>query len=133
LEAALDLFRLPRIAGEFEGEELMVAEGRFGPYVKHASKFYSIPKNIDPLEISESECIEIITIKRTGEIERNIKSFTENPEVKILNGRFGPYITNGKVNAKIPKGREPKEITYPEAVILIAESAKKEPTKRRRS
>ncbi|MBK7266811.1 MAG: type I DNA topoisomerase [Ignavibacteriales bacterium] len=133
LEAALDLFRLPRIAGEFEGEELMVAEGRFGPYVKHASKFYSIPKNIDPLEISESECIEIITIKRTGEIERNIKSFTENPEVKILNGRFGPYISNGKVNAKIPKGREPKEITYPEAVILIAESAKKEPTKRRRS
>ncbi len=133
VEAALELFRLPRIAGEFEGEELMVAEGRFGPYVKHASKFYSIPRNIDPLEISESECIEIITTKRTGEIERNIKSFTENPEVKILNGRFGPYITNGKVNAKIPKGREPKEITYPEAVILIAESAKKEPTKRRRS
>lgn len=132
VEAALELFRLPRIAGEFEGEELMVAEGRFGPYVKHASKFYSIPRNIDPLEISESECIEIITTKRTGEIERNIKSFTENPEVKILNGRFGPYITNGKVNAKIPKGREPKEITYPEAVILIAESAKKEPTKRRR-
>lgn len=133
VEAALELFRLPRIAGEFEGEELMVAEGRFGPYVKHASKFYSIPRNIDPLEISESECIEIITTKRTGEIERNIKSFTENPEVKILNGRFGPYITNGKVNAKIPKGREPKEITYPEAVILIAESSKKEPTKRRRS
>ncbi len=133
VEAALELFRLPRIAGEFEGEELMVAEGRFGPYVKHAGKFYSIPRNIDPLEISESECIELITTKRTGEIERNIKSFTENPEVKILNGRFGPYITNGKVNAKIPKGREPKEITYPEAVILLAESAKKEPTKRRRS
>lgn len=133
VEAALDLFKLPRIAGEFEGEELTVAEGRFGPYVKHAGKFYSIPRNIDPIEISESECIELITTKRTGEIERNIKSFTENPEVKILNGRFGPYITNGKVNAKIPKGREPKEITYPEAVILLAESSKKEPPKRRRS
>lgn len=131
-EEALDLFKLPRIAGEFEGEELTIATGRFGPYVKHGGKFYSIPKNIDPLEIEEKECIELILTKRDVESARNIKSFTENPEIKILNGRFGPYITNGKVNAKIPKGKEPVSITFEEALKLIEESAVKEPVKRKR-
>ncbi len=132
VEEALDLFRLPRIAGEFEGEELTVAEGRFGPYVKHGGKFYSIPKTIDPLEIDQKQCEELILSKRDIESSRNIKSFTENPEIKILNGRFGPYITNGKINAKIPKGKEPAEISFAEALKLIEESALKEPVKKRR-
>jgi DNA topoisomerase-1 len=132
LEEALELFRLPRSAGEFEKDDLLVAEGKFGPYVKHQGKFYSIPKNMDPLSISEDECIDLITSKRDGEIAKNIKSFTENPEVKILNGRYGPYITNGKVNAKIPRGKEPISISYSEALQYIEESAKKEPTKKRR-
>ena len=132
LEEALDLFRLPRIAGEYEGQELVVAEGRFGPYVKHMSKFYSIPKNIDPLSITEEECIELINAKNDAEAARNIKSFIEDPSVKVLNGRFGPYISNGKVNAKIPKGKEPKEITFEEALQYIDEASKKEPAKRKR-
>ncbi len=131
LEEALDLFRLPRIAGEFEGEELVVAEGRFGPYVKHQSKFYSIPKEMDPLSITEEECIGLINSKKDAEAARNIKSFIEDPSVKVLNGRFGPYITNGKVNAKIPKGKEPKEITFEEALHYIDEASKKEPVRGR--
>ena len=132
LEEALNLFKLPRIVGEFEGGEMVVAEGRFGPYVKHDSKFYSIPKGVDPLEISETECVEIIKTKRDTEAARNIKSFTENPEIKVLNGRFGPYISNGNVNAKIPKGKTPSEISFEEALKYLEEAAKKEPAKGRK-
>jgi DNA topoisomerase I len=111
LEEVLDLFKLPRVAGNFEDKPMTVAIGKFGPYVKHDSKFYSLEKTDDPMTVSEDRAIEIIEGKRKAEIEKLIKEFAENADVKVLNGRYGPYVTVGKKNVKIPKGHEPKDIT----------------------
>ncbi|MFN3404672.1 MAG: type I DNA topoisomerase [Cytophagaceae bacterium] len=116
LEDALELFKLPRDIGSYEGKTMTVAIGRFGPYIRHDNKFYSIPKIDDPLEIEEQRGIELIEAKRKADAEKVIKEFKENDEVKVLNGRWGPYIAVGKKNVKIPKGREPQSITLEEAI-----------------
>lgn len=118
LEDALELFKLPREVGIFEEKPMVAAIGKFGPYIKHDSKFYSIPKGEDPLDIVEDRSIEIIVNKRQADAEKLIKEFPENLDVKILNGRFGPYITVGKKNVKIPKDKEPKELTLEECITL---------------
>jgi DNA topoisomerase I len=122
LEDALELFKLPREIGKFEDQPMIVAIGRFGPYIKHDNKFYSIPKEDDPLEITEARGLEILLAKRKADAEKLIKDFPENPEVKILNGRWGPYIAVGKKNIKIPKDREPVSFTLEECLTL-AENA----------
>lgn len=124
LEDALELFKLPKKVGSFEDKEMTVAIGKFGPYIRHNSAFYSLPKDIDPLDVSEEQAIEIILDKRKRDSERLIKTFDENPEVKILNGRWGPYIEFGKQNVKIPKGKEPKELTYEDCKALADAEAK---------
>ena len=112
LEQALDLLRLPRAVGAFEDKEMIVGEGRFGPYVRHNSKFYSLRKEQDPLTISTDEAVELIQTKRQTEAERLIKDFRpEDDTIQIVNGRFGPYIVAGTKNVKIPKGEEPRELT----------------------
>ena len=111
LEEALELLKLPRNVGEFEGSDMIVGEGRFGPYVRHASKFYSLQKEQDPLELTTEEAIELIETKRKVEAERLIKSFPEDETIQVVNGRFGPYIVAGKKNVKIPKGEEPADLT----------------------
>ncbi|MBC7448019.1 MAG: type I DNA topoisomerase [Hymenobacteraceae bacterium] len=111
LEQALDLLRLPRSVGEFEEKEMIVGEGRFGPYVRHNSKFYSLRKDQDPLTLSTDEAVELIQTKRQTEAERLIKGFEEDDTIQIVNGRFGPYIVAGAKNVKIPKGEEPRELT----------------------
>ncbi len=116
LEDALELFKLPRDTGFFEDKAMTVAIGRFGPYIKHDNKFYSLGKEDDPLEITEERCIELILNKRKADAEKLIKEFPENEEVKVLNGRWGPYIAVGKKNVKIPKDREPQSITLAEAL-----------------
>jgi DNA topoisomerase-1 len=103
LEEALKLFEFPRTIGEYEGKDVTVAIGRFGPYVKHDGKFVSIPADIAPSAISLEEAIELINKKRTADANRLIKSFDEDADVQILNGRFGPYIAYQKSNYKIPK------------------------------
>jgi DNA topoisomerase-1 len=103
LEEALKLFEFPRTIGEYEGKDVTVAVGRFGPYVKHDGKFVSIPADIAPSAISLEEAIELIDKKRTSDANRLIKSFDEDADVQILNGRFGPYIAYQKSNYKIPK------------------------------
>jgi DNA topoisomerase-1 len=103
LEEALKLFEFPRTIGEYEGKDVTVAVGRFGPYVKHDGKFVSIPADIAPSAISLEEAIELIDKKRTADANRLIKSFDEDADVQILNGRFGPYIAYQKSNYKIPK------------------------------
>lgn len=125
LEEALELFKLPRELGLFEEETMTVAIGRFGPYIKHAAKFYSIPKEEDPLEITPERAIEIIQAKRKAEAEKVIKLFPENPDIQILNGRYGPYITSGKKNVKIPKDRDPKTLTLEECLDLIEKAPEK--------
>ena len=124
LEDALELFKLPKKVGSFEDKEMTVAIGKFGPYIRHNSAFYSLPKDVDPLDVSEEQAIEIILDKRKRDSERIIKTFDENPDVKILNGRWGPYIEFGKQNVKIPKGKEPKDLTYEDCKALADAEAK---------
>jgi DNA topoisomerase-1 len=121
LSEAMDLFKLPRIVGEFEGKDVKVSVGRFGPYAVHESKFYSLAKTDDPYTIDIERASEIIVAKRKAEAEKLIKSFPGNEEVTVLNGRWGPYISVGKQNVKIPKGKNPADLTLEECLALAKE------------
>src|SRR3546814_14701431 len=87
---------------------MQVNIGRFGPYILHSKKFYSIPKDQEPLDLNQEQAIEIILAKRKKDAEKTIKVFDENPDVKVLNGRWGPFIAFEKQNVKIPKGTDPE-------------------------
>jgi DNA topoisomerase-1 len=119
LEEALDLFRLPRTLDPFEDEELVIGVGKYGPYVRHKSKFYSLSKTDDPFTIEPERAIEIIIEKRAQEENRNIKQFEEEPGLLVLNGRYGPYISFNKKNYRIPKSRKPEELTLEECREII--------------
>jgi len=118
LDEALDLFKLPRVIGSFEDKEMTAAIGRFGPYIKHGSSFYSIPKTDDPMSITEDRAVEIMLSKRKADAEKLIKSFPENPDVLVLNGRWGAYLAIGKNNFKIPKDKTPANLTLQECYTL---------------
>ncbi|WP_418360091.1 type I DNA topoisomerase [Sphingobacterium detergens] len=120
-EDAMELFKLPKKVGVFEDKEMTVAIGRFGPYIRHNSAFYSLPKGVDPLDVTEEECIQIIQEKRQKDIEKVIRVFDENPDAQIEQGRWGPFIRFGKQNLKIPKGTEIEKISY-EDVLKWAEA-----------
>ncbi|MFT6866351.1 MAG: DNA topoisomerase-1 [Cyclobacteriaceae bacterium] len=128
LDEALELFKLPRNLGELEGKVMTAAIGRFGPYIRHDSKFVSLPKEKDPLTITEAEAVELILAKREADANKFIKTFDEDPEVQVLNGRFGAYIKFGKKNVKIPKDKAPESLTYEECKEL----AEKTPDKKAR-
>ncbi len=119
LAQALDLFRLPREVGEFEGKKMTAAIGKFGPYIRHNDAFVSIPKEIDPLVITAAQAIALIEGKRQADATKIVKAFEQNPELKILNGRWGPYIAYGKLNVKIPKNKEVADLTYQECMELV--------------
>ncbi len=123
LEEALELFKLPKQVGTFEDKVMTVAIGRFGPYVRHDSQFFSLSKEDDPHTLTEERAIEIILDKRKKDAEKLIKIFDEDPRIQILNGRWGPYISFGKQNIKIPKGKEPNDLTYQECVDLAEKDA----------
>lgn len=129
LEEALELFKLPRTLGDYEEKTVVAAVGRFGPYIRHDSKFVSIPKGIDPLEISLEEAVDLIEAKRLQEKNKQIKSFPEEPELEVLNGRYGPYIAYKGSNYKIPKTQKPEELTY-EACMEIIKKAGEAPAKK---
>jgi DNA topoisomerase-1 len=137
LDEALALFEYPRALGEFEGEVVAVAIGRFGPYVKHKAAFFSLHKTDDPATIDINRAIEIIIDKRRVESERLIKQFEGPALIQVLRGRFGPYITMDKNNYKIPKGTEPDALTLEDCQRIIkasdAEPKKKVPFKRKKS
>lgn len=129
LEEALKLFDLPRTLGEFEDADVTVAVGRFGPYVRHAGKFVSIPKDISPLEITLEQAEELIKAKREADTKKIVKTFDEEPDLQILNGRYGVYISYKKANYKIPKTvADPAALTLDECMEIIA--SQPEPTKR---
>jgi DNA topoisomerase-1 len=130
LEDALALFSFPKTIGEFEGEELVVALGKYGPYIRHQKSFYALAKTDDPSDVDVDRAIEIIKAKREEEKNRIIREFEENKEVKVLRGRYGPYISIGKKNFKIPKGTDPESLTLEEC-IKISEDPKNEPKKRK--
>jgi DNA topoisomerase I len=125
MEDAMELFKMPREMGNFEELPVVVNIGRFGPYVLHNKKFVSIPKDYDPYSIDLEKSIELIENKRVADANKTIKLFAEDPDMQILNGRFGPYIKAGKKNVKIPKGKEPAELTYEECVTLAAAAPEK--------
>lgn len=125
LDEAFELFKLPRQVGFFEDKDMVVNVGKFGPYVKHDGKYYSLAKTDDPMSVTEDRLIEIIAEKRLQDSNRTIKEFAEDPEAKVLNGRYGPYIAFGKKNVKIPKGTEPASLTYEQVLKLAAETPDK--------
>lgn len=118
LEDALELFKLPRVVGIYKEKEMTAAIGRFGPYIKHGSAFYSLKKEDDPLTIDAERAIQLIEDKIKADSEKLIKEFENAPEVKVLNGRYGPYIVVGKKNVKIPKDKEPQSLTLEECLTL---------------
>ncbi len=120
LEAALKLFQLPRQLGDYEGKAVTVAIGRFGPYVRHENKFVSLGKENDPYTVELATAIELIEKKREEERNRIIQTFSEDPDLQVLNGRYGPYIAFKKKNYKIPKDKDPKALTFEECKDLIA-------------
>ena len=129
LEEVLKLFDFPRILGEFEGKEITVAVGRFGPYIRHDNKFYSLAKTDNPAMVEYDRAVEIINEKRQKDLNNIILTFDQDPDMRVLNGRFGPYITYKKNNYKIPKGTEPSSLTY-EACLAIMEDPKNAPKKK---
>lgn len=128
LEEALRLFELPRSIGEFEGKDVSVGTGRFGPYIKHDGKFISLPKGYDPFEVDIDMAIPLITDKRKKDAEKVIKTFTEDTDLQILNGRYGPYIAYKKSNFKIPKGTAPESLDF-EASMKIVNSTEEKSAK----
>jgi DNA topoisomerase I len=120
LEAALKLFGLPRKLGLVDNKEVSVGVGRFGPFAKHGDTYASLTKEQDPYLITFEEAYGMIEARRELIANRTIKVF-EGTDIQVLNGRFGPYITDGEKNGKIPKDREPASLTQEECVALLAE------------
>ncbi len=136
LEQALDLFKLPRTLGEYEDKEVTIGTGRFGPYVRHDDKYFSLPKTADPMSVTLDEAIALIEEKREAEKQKHIKQFEEDAEMLILNGRYGPYISYKKKNYKIPQNIVPQDLSLQACLDLIklqTEKAETAPAKRRKA
>ena len=129
LEEALELFKLPRIVGELDGEVVKVNTGRFGPYVQLGKLFVSIPKDEDLMELTYERALELIQEKKTSAANNTLASFEERPDVLVLNGKYGPYLKIGKDNFKLPKGTEPSTLTLAEC-LSIAENQPSSKAKR---
>lgn len=129
LEQALELFKLPRVVGKFEDTDIKVGVGRFGPYVQHKSKFVSLTKEDDPYTIVLDRAIELILAKRKRDAERVLKTFGDDVEIQILNGRWGPFISVGKKNYRIPKDVDPKSLSLEDCRKLIKEQDSKKKKK----
>lgn len=129
LEEALKLFELPRSVGEFEDKDVSVGTGRFGPYIKHNGKFISLPKGYDPYSVDLDSAISLIEDKRKKDAEKLIKTFTEDADLQILNGRYGPYIAYQKTNYKIPKGVVPADLDFDAAMKIVKATGEKPATK----
>jgi DNA topoisomerase-1 len=122
LEEALNLFRLPRTAGEYDGEDLVIGIGKFGPYIRHKNKFYSLKKGVDdPYVITRDRAVEIILEKTETDKQRVLQDFGD---IRVLNGRYGPYITKDKKNFRIPKGSDAAKLTKEECISIIEKNDK---------
>ena len=123
LEEVLKLFEFPRTLGEFEGKEVSVSIGRFGPYIKHNSAFFSLAKTDDPNMVDLERAIEIINEKRQKDLQSIIRTFDNDPDMRVLNGRFGPYISYKKSNYKIPKTTDPATLSYEDCLKIVEDPA----------
>jgi DNA topoisomerase-1 len=127
-DEAMELFKLPRLVGEYEGQPIKANTGRFGPYIQHGKLFVSL-KEDTPFSVDEARSIELIEIKREQEANKFISSFGD---IEVLNGRFGPYIKQGKNNFKIPKGTDPKTLTEETCKAIIVATPEKKPVRKAR-
>ena len=121
LEQALELFKLPRMLGEYEGEPVTIGTGRFGPYVLHKKQYTSLPKDVDPMSISIAEAVKLIEGKRKQDAQKLLKSFSEDSKLTVLNGRYGPYLAYNGTNYRLPKAlhEKAKDLTYKECMDII--------------
>lgn len=121
LEEALELFKLPRTVGQYEGSDVVIGAGRFGPYVLHNKKYVSLPKGEDPMAVTLEQAVSLITEKRRQEEERHLKTFEEDAKLEVLNGRYGPYIAYDGKNYRMPKAMHDKarELTYAECMEIV--------------
>jgi DNA topoisomerase-1 len=121
-EEALNLFRLPRSLGEYDGNEIVVGIGRFGPYIRHKSKFYSLKKDVDdPYSVTLERAIEIINEKNESDSKKVIRDFGD---IMLLNGRYGPYLVKDKKNYRLPKGTDTEKLTREECLVIIEKNDK---------
>ncbi|MBN1107666.1 MAG: DNA topoisomerase I, partial [Bacteroidales bacterium] len=122
-EEALNLFRLPRPVGIHEGEEIVAGIGKFGPYIRYKGRFFSLKKGVDdPYSINSERAVEIINEKNEEEKKKVIKEFGD---IRILNGRYGPYLNRDKQNYRIPKNTDAEKLTKEECINIIELSEKK--------
>ena len=134
LKEALELFKLPRELGDFEGSKVSIGTGRFGPYVLHNRKYVSIPKEEDPMTITLERAIKLINEKREAEQKRHLKTFAEDSKLELLNGRYGPYIAYDGKNYRLPKNKldNVEALTYEECMTIIKEAPEPKATRRRK-
>ncbi|RUL59776.1 type I DNA topoisomerase [Prevotella koreensis] len=126
LDEALELFKLPRNLGQFEGSDVVIGAGRFGPYVLNNRKYVSVPKTIDPMEITFEEAVALIEDKRKQEEKRHLKKFDEESDMEVMNGRFGPYIAYNGKNYRLPKALHAKaaELTLEQCMEVVNKAKK---------
>ena len=127
LEEALELFKLPRTVGDFEGHPVVIGTGRFGPYILHQKKYTSLPKGTDPMAVTLDEAVALINEKRQQEEKRHLKTFTEDSKLEVIDGRYGPYLCYDGKNFRLPKNMHQRaaELTYDECMNIINTPAKK--------
>ena len=127
LEEALELFKLPRTLGDYEGMPVTIGAGRFGPYILHNRKYTSLPKNEDPLTITLEAAVSLIENKRKEEDQKHLKTFDEDAKLEVLNGRYGPYLAYDGTNYRLPKALHEKaaELTYQECMDIIENTTAK--------
>ena len=137
LDEALELFNLPRKVGKYEGTDVTIGAGRFGPYVLHDKKYVSIPKGEDPMTITLERSIELIEAKRKAEKERHIKTFAEDAKMELLKGRFGPYIAydgkNYHIDKKLHERALAGDLTYDECMDIVKNAPEPKPRRGRKS
>ncbi|MBO7116610.1 MAG: type I DNA topoisomerase [Prevotella sp.] len=127
LEEALELFKLPRTVGNFEGHPVVIGTGRFGPYILHQKKYTSLPKGTDPMTVTLDEAVALINEKRQQEEKRHLKTFSEDSKLEIIDGRYGPYLSYNGKNFRLPKNMHQRaaELTYDECMNIVNAPAKK--------
>ena len=133
LEEALELFKLPRTLGEYEGKNVVVGAGRFGPYIQNNGLYASLPKTMDPMTVTLEEAIELLQKKQEAEAQKHIKKFEEEPELEILNGRYGPYIAYKGSNYKIPKDIIPQDLSLQACLEIVKLQSDKDTGKSKRT
>ena len=127
LEEALELFKLPRTIGEYDGDVVTIGTGRFGPYILHQKKYTSLPQDMDPMAVTLDEAIALINEKRQQEEKRHLKTFGEDAKLEVINGRYGPYISYDGKNYRLPKNMHQRaaELTYDECMKIVNTPIKK--------